>query len=211
MVKGNPSMSKKFISRPDILKEEIMRKSIHISCGIAISVLYTICQKNLLVIGLLFSLFIIFFFELLRFKGLVPVPFLRDKEKKKIGGHAFFMLGASLSILLFDKQIAIASISMLAIGDAASGIAQSVKRGTLVTLEGYKRGIKPPDVILTMFSVSFLVGYFILDSLAMAVIGAIGATIADGVYLKICSVMIDDNLTIPLYSGFLVSLVSLTF
>ncbi len=201
-------MSEKLISRPGILKQEIVRKFIHSSSGIVISVLYTFSEKDLLIIGLLFPLFIILFLEVLRFRGMVSVPFLRDREKKKIGGHAFFMLGAFISILLFDKQIAIASILMLAIGDAASGLAQAVKRRTLDREEAYKRGIKPPDVILIMLSVSFLVGYYTIDSLTIAISGAIGATIADGVHLRIYGISIDDNLTIPLYSGFLMSLVS---
>lgn len=201
-------MSEKLISRPGILKQEIIRKFIHISSGILITVLYTVSEKDLLIISLLFTLFVILFLEVLRFRGMVSVPFLRDREKKKIGGHAFFMLGAFISILLFDKQIAIASILMLAIGDAASGLAQAVKRRTLDREEAYKRGIKPPDVILIMLSVSFLVGYYTIDSLTIAISGAIGAAIADGVHLRIYGISIDDNLTIPLYSGFLMSLVS---
>ena len=201
-------MSEKLVSRPGVLKEEIIRKFIHISSGILISVLYIVSEKDLLIISLLFTLFVILFLEVLRFRGMVSVPFLRDREKKKIGGHAFFMLGAFISILLFDKQIAIASILMLAIGDAASGLAQAVKRRTLDREEAYKRGIKPPDVILIMLSVSFLVGYYTIDSLTIAISGAIGATIADGVHLRIYGLSIDDNLTIPLYSGFLMSLVS---
>ena len=201
-------MFEKFISRSGILKEEIVRKFIHVGSGIVISVLYAISQRDLLIVGLPFSLFIISFLEVLRFKGMVSVPFLRDREKKKVGGHAFFILGAFISILLFDKQIAIASILMLAIGDAASGIALAAKRGTLDGGEAYKRRIKPPDVILVMFGVCFLVGYLTVDSSVTAIGGAIGATIADGMHLRVYGISIDDNLTIPLYAGFLMSLVS---
>ena len=201
-------MFEKFISRSGILKEEIVRKFIHVGSGIVISVLYAISQRDLLIVGLPFSLFIISFLEVLRFKGMVSVPFLRDREKKKVGGHAFFILGAFISILLFDKQIAIASILMLAIGDAASGIALAAKRGTLDGGEAYKRRIKPPDVILVMFGVCFLVGYLTVDSSVTAIGGAIGATIADGMHLRVYGIPIDDNLTIPLYAGFLMSLVS---
>lgn len=188
------------------LKEEIIRKFIHISSGIVISVLYAISQKDLLIIILPFLILIILCLEALRFKGMVSVPFLRDREEKKIGGYAFFILGAFISILVFPKQIAIASILMLAIGDAASGIVLTVKKEPLESREGYKKRIKPPEVILIMFIVSFLVGYLIVNSLPVAISGAIGATIADGIYLKIYGVTIDDNLTIPLYSGFLMSL-----
>ena len=202
-------MHEKFLSRSGILKEEIIRKFIHISSGILISVLYAISQKDLLIIGLPFLLLIILCLEALRFKGVISVPLLRGREEKKIGGHAFFILGAFISILVFPKQIAIASILMLAIGDTASGIVLTVKREPLESREGYKKRIKPPEVILIMFIVSFLVGYYALDSLIMAIFGAIGATIADGVLLRIYGITIDDNLTIPLYSGFLMSLVSI--
>ena len=202
-------MNKKFLSRSGILKEEIIRKSIHSGSGIVICALYTVSQKDLLIIILPFLLLIILCLEALRFKGMVSVPFLRGREEKKIGGHAFFILGAFISILVFPKQIAIASILILAIGDTASGIAQAVKREPLESREGYKKRIKPPEVILIMFIVSFLVGYLIVNSLTIAISGAIGATIADGVYIKIYGVTIDDNLTIPLYSGFLMSLVSI--
>jgi phytol kinase len=201
-------VSEKFSFRLGGLKEEILRKSIHVGSGVVICFLYTIFQRDLLIIGILFSLFTIFLFEVLRFKGMVSVPFLRGRERKKIGGHAFFMLGTFITILLFDKQIALASILMLAIGDAASSMTLAVRRGTSSNVEDYEWVIKPPEVILVMFVVSLLVGYYTLDSLKVAVCGAIGASIADGVHLRVYGITIDDNFTIPLYSGFLMSLVS---
>jgi hypothetical protein len=85
---------------------------------------------------LLFSLSIILFSEIFRFKGILSVPLLRDTEKKRMGGYA------------------LASILILAIGDVASGIAQAVKREHSESIEGYKRRTKPPEVILVMFGVS---------------------------------------------------------
>jgi len=201
-------MFEKFIPTTGILKEEIVRKGIHLASGILMALLYTLFQKNVLIFVHLFFLITIWFLEFLRLRGMILIPFLRDREKKKIGAHAFFILSTFISIVLFDRQIAIASILMLTIGDAASGIAQVVKRGTLESLEGSKGAIKPPDVILVMFGVCFLVGYLTVDSSVTALGGAIGATIADGVHLRIYGISIDDNLTIPLYSGFLMSLVS---
>ena len=202
----NFSMPEKFLSRSGNLKEEMIRKSIHSGSGIVICALYTISQKDILIIGLPFLLLIILCLDALRFKGVISVPFLRDREEKKIGGHAFFILGSFISILVFPKQIAIASILILAIGDTASGIVLAVKGEPLESREGYRKRIKQPEVILTMFTVSFLVGYLIVNSITIAISGAIGATIADGMYLRIYGVAIDDNLTIPLYSGFLMSL-----
>ncbi len=59
-----------------------------------------------------------------------------------------------------------------------------------------------------MLGVCFLVGYLTVDSSVTAISGAIGATIADGVHIRVYGISIDDNLTIPLYSGFLMSIVS---
>jgi dolichol kinase len=195
---------------PGGLKQEIIRKGIHLSSGILMAILYSLCQRNTLIYVHLSFLIVIWFLELLRFRGLIQVPFLRDRERKEIGAHAFFMLSTFISILVFDIRIAIASILILTIGDPASGIAQLLhNQGRSGILEGYQAVLKPPKVILVMFAGSFLVAYFSLSSLKMAVFGAIGATIADGLHLKMRGIIIDDNLTIPLYSGLLMSLVSL--
>jgi dolichol kinase len=195
---------------PGGLKQEIIRKGIHLSSGILMAILYSLCQRNTLIYVHLSFLIVIWFLELLRFRGLIQVPFLRDRERKEIGAHAFFMLSTFISILAFNIRIAIASILILTVGDTASGIAQLLgNQGHSGILEGRKAVLKPPGVILIMFAVSFLVGYFVIDSLRMAIFGALGATIADGLHLKMCGIIIDDNLTIPLYSGLLMSLISL--
>jgi len=173
------------------------------------AVLYSFCEKNVLVFIHLFFLLAIWFLELLRFKGAIQVPFLRVRERKVIGAHAFFMLSTFISILVFDMRIAITSILMLTIGDPASGVAQLFNRNNLGSINGHEAVLKPPGVILIMFITSFLVGYLSLGSLAIAVFGAIGAALADGLQLKVRGVIIDDNLTIPLYAGLLMSLASL--
>jgi len=127
----------------------------------------------------------------------------------RIGAHAFFMLGTLISILVFDRQIAIASILMLTIGDPASGLAQRFKGASRDSIEGHTAVLKPPGIILIMFITSWLVGYLFLGSLAISLSGAIGATLADGLRLKVGDSIIDDNLTIPLYAGFFMSLASL--
>lgn len=197
-------------ARSSILIEEAKRKAIHI-CGAAIPVLYLFLQKNLIVLGLAISLLVAFIIERLRLRGLVSLPFLREKEeeKKEIGAYVFFVIGAFISVLIFEKEIAIAAILMLALGDASSALAGAV----LFTdkSEMYEKGLKPPEVMLVMFITSLLMGWLVLHSLPVAVFGALGATIADGVPLRIRSVQIDDNLTIPLFSGILMSFGSMWY
>ena len=173
------------------------------------AVLYSLSEKNVLVFIHLFFLVVIWCLELLRVKGAITVPFLRDRERKRVGAHAFFMLSTFISILVFDMQIAIASILMLTIGDPASGAAQLCNRDSLGSIESREAVLKPPGVILIMFIVSFLVGCLSIGSVRIAIFGAFGAAVADGLQVKVRDVIIDDNLTIPLYAGLLMSLAGL--
>ncbi|MHC1610202.1 MAG: hypothetical protein ACXQTW_01130 [Candidatus Methanospirareceae archaeon] len=189
-------------SRSSLLREEAKRKTIHI-CGVAIPLLYHFLPKDLIILGFLLAFFCIFAIEWLRFHGLVSLPFLRNKEKKEIGAYVFFLIGAFISILIFRKSIAIAAICILAIGDAVSGMAGAVLNENNPGL--YEERMKPPAVMLVMFITSLIIGWLALHSVPLGVSGAIGATIADGVHLKVQKVAIDDNLTIPLFSGMLMS------
>jgi len=191
------------------LKEEIARKGIHLGTGILMAVLYALFERNVLVFIHLFFLVGIWLVELMRVKGAIKVPFLRDRERKVVGAHAFFMLSTFISILVFDMRIAIASILMLTIGDPASGAAQLCKRDAFGSIGSREAVLKPPGVMLIMFLVSFLVGYLTLCSMRIAICGALGAAVADGLQLKVRDVFIDDNLTIPLYAGLFMSLASL--
>ena len=192
--------------KSSILKEEAKRKTIHI-CGVAIPVAYLFLEKDLIILGFILAFFCIVVIEWLRFRGAVSLPFLRDKEEKRIGAYVFFVIGAFLSILIFEKSIAIAAIFMLAIGDSASALTGAMM--TANKAEMYEKRIKPPEVILAMFVTSLIIGWLVLHSLPVTVLGALGATIADGVPFKVQKVAIDDNLTIPLFAGVLMSFVSL--
>jgi len=185
-----------------VLCEEAKRKTIH-SCGVAIPVVYLFLQKEVLILSFLLSFVLISIIEWLRFRGLVSLPFLRKNERKKIAAYVFFMIGAFISVLIFEKRIAIAAILMLALGDTISALAGALM--TVGNAEGYKKSIKPPEVMLVMFMTSLLLGYLVLGSLPIAVLGTIGATLADGVPLKVQGIPVDDNLTIPLFSGVLMS------
>ena len=191
-----------------ILREEAKRKAIHV-CGTAIPVLYLFLQKDLIIRGFVIGLFAVLIIEWSRLRGLISLPFLRhgEEKKKEIGAYVFFVIGAFISVIVFEKSIAIAAILMLAIGDTVSALAGAV---IIADKPGmYRKSLKPPEVMLSMFTTSLLIGWLVLHSLPMSLFGALGATIADSVPLKVHGVPIDDNLTIPLFSGVLMSFVSM--
>ena len=185
-----------------ILKEEAKRKTIHI-CGAVIPVLYLFVSKEVMLFAFVLALIIVFVLEWSRLRGILSLPCIRNKEQQEIGAYVFFMIGAFLTILFFEKRIAIAAIFMLAIGDAASALAGAVMNEAQPAL--CERSMKPPAVMLVMFAISLILGWLVLHSLPVAVLGAFGAMLADGVPLRIQTVQLDDNLTIPLFSGVLMS------
>lgn len=193
------------ITKSRVLIAEAKRKTVHI-CGAAIPLLYLVLQKDVIILGFLLAFVFIASIEWLRFRGIISLPFLRKKEEKEIGAYVFFFIGAFLSILLFEKSIAIVAILILSIGDAASALT-----GAVVNVDNqgwYEKRMKRPEVVLVMFITTLLIGFLLLQSLPVAVFGALGATIADGVPVRVYDVQLDDNLTIPLFSGLLMSLIS---
>jgi len=66
------------------LKDEMPRKGVHLGSGILMAVAYWFFEKNVLVFIHLFFLLGIWFLELLRLKGAIQAPFLRNLERQRI-------------------------------------------------------------------------------------------------------------------------------
>ncbi len=114
----------------------------------------------------------------------------REYEQDNPAAYALYLISMAAVVVAFDPDIALPAMLMLSLGDPISG---AVSDNSL-------QRIKPPKVLGTMFLVSTLVAIPFLP-LPVAVIAAIGATIADGVTLEIRTYIIDDNLTIPIYAA----------
>ncbi|MCZ7357232.1 MAG: hypothetical protein O8C65_09880 [Candidatus Methanoperedens sp.] len=163
--------------------------------------------------GLAFINAILLVIEWLRLNGKISLPemLLRPHENKQIAGYIYFQMSALISIIIFEKTIAIAAILMLAIGDTAAGLAGAAIKGGNVRQSGNKADIKPFPIMVTIFLVCVIIGA-ILSNFPMArdmiqipfwvyVAGALGATIGDTVPVRVKGVAIDDNFMIPLLSG----------
>jgi dolichol kinase len=134
-------------------------------------------------------------------------------------------------VLLFSPMIAVTAMLFLSLGDTVSGIAGSILKNCDVRgmQAPARRGrIKPLPVLATMFSACLLIGYLAsrfsefaglvglvglagLVSLPFPVYlaGAAAATFADGVAIIIKKRSLDDNFSIPVFSGALMSVVAL--
>lgn len=196
----------------NILLQEVLRKSIHLS-GILIPAGYYFIDRFTALFWLSLLLVVTLHLEWMRLHGYIQYPaiLLRPLENKKMAGYAYSILAAFLVIALFSRTTAIVAFTMAVIGDTSSGIAGAVW-GKSANVRQTGLPLKPAPIMLVMFLVSLGSGY--LASLASGLeslpffsiaLGALGATLADCVPWQIRGRVLDDNLTIPLASAFLIS------
>ncbi|MHC1579764.1 MAG: diacylglycerol/polyprenol kinase family protein [Candidatus Alkanophagales archaeon] len=167
------------------------RKAVHAIGGILTPITFEIFGKQLLISGVLACLFLSALFEFLRLRRGKPVFYsglLRSYEESRLAGHVFFLMGVLVCVALFEGDVAMAAVLMLAAGDGVSGVVKS-----------RMRGLAP----LSMFVTSAAVGCIYVPP-PVSTLGALGATLADSLPLR--SKYLDDNLTIPLFSATLMQL-----
>ncbi|ELY65268.1 diacylglycerol/polyprenol kinase family protein [Natrinema versiforme] len=114
----------------------------------------------------------------------------REYEQDNPAAYALYLISMAAVVVVFEPDIALPAMLMLALGDPISG---TVSDNTL-------KRVKPPKVLGTMFLVSTVIAIPFLP-IAAALVAALGATLADGVTLEIRTYIIDDNLTIPIYAA----------
>jgi len=186
-----------------LTKLEVKRQSMHILLGI---VLVLLLSFDLINAVFLFILFIIGLILSLSSKKLnIPIihqflkTFDREKDIEKFPGKGavFYVLGAFLVVLIFPKNVALASIMVLALGDSVS---------RLIGPYGYLKHPFHNEKFIEGAIAGTIAGFFgalLFVSWLPALLASIAAMLLEGPELKIKGFKIDDNLTIPLVSGFL--------
>ncbi|NGM68656.1 dolichol kinase [Natronolimnobius sp. AArcel1] len=186
------------------MADELKRRLVHAS-GSGLVALYLLA--NYLEIGLTWDSFRILMVILSL--GVIGLEFLRlrvglewwiyekltrDYEQDQFAGYGYYMVSMTVAVLVFEPHIALPAMLMLSLGDPISG---AVSDDSLKT-------VKSPKVLVTMFVVSALLATpFLYESPLAVLAAALGATIADGVKVRIGDFIVDDNLTIPIYASVL--------
>lgn len=186
----------------EINKFEWNRQLFHIFFGIGIVVLlvYGFIGKNfilaLAVIGLVLSY--------LSKKARIPIvydllqKFERKDDLKKFPGKGmiFYLIGIYFALVIFSKDIAMASIMVLALGDSISHLYGlhygRIKHPLSKTkfLEGTIAGF-----------VAGFIGAFVFLPLQEAFFASLAAMVVEAVEVKIGTQQVDDNLIVPLVAG----------
>lgn len=184
---------------------EYARKAIHL-LALLVPVVSEITSKSLVLAALSVITVAYVLGELVRLKDhrlpLITLFTLKMSRPEERTGFiirpAYFAIGIILALLFYPSTIAYASICIGTIGDSAAAIVgerfghrRIVRRKTV---EGFAAGLTAAFLMA-----SFLVSPFI------ALIGAVGAMIMELLDVP------DDNLTMPIVAGALMTLATLTY
>lgn len=188
----------------DRIRLEIKRQPFHILLGL---LLITLINKDILT-PLILSIVIILALAgsifLKKTKLKIAYKILKFVERKdaleKLPGKGLmaYLIGALLVLIIFEKNIAIASIMILALGDSFSrliGPFGKIKHPFNNTkfLEGVIAGI-----------IAASLGAMLFISPLKAITASFFAMVLEGIDLKFFKLKIDDNITIPLIAGLVI-------
>ena len=194
------------------LVREIKRKTIHIT-GLSVPVGIVVFGKIYTAGMIALALGVALILEAGRLRGRISLPATRDHEQEKVAGYIYYIFGSLVTVALFQPMIALTSMLMLSLGDAVSGLVGSVLMNANVREQNVRWRFKPLPIVASMFLACMVIGY-LSSSLTrlpweIYLFGALGATLADSMALVVCNRGLDDNLTIPIFSGIMMSLAAL--
>ena len=186
-------------------KKEIQRKLIHLAVSLLIIIIIVLVSENLgKQVSLLLLVFLLIIFLLVDYwrvelKNQVPVicHLFRDKEKDKFGGQIFFLIGGIIVYSIFDFRIALAAVLMASFGDLAANLVGGGLGRIWITKNRNLEGI------LAEFVVDLAIAYFLINNFYIILVMALTATLVETLVNEL-----DDNLFIPVFSGFAGQIIS---
>ena len=189
---------------------ETIRKTIHLSSLIIpFGYLYILQGRKTLGFLILFAAFIVtmtielsrfgqksFKKIFMRFFGLI----LRKHEWRDFTGATYLIFSGMLCVVFFEPIIAFCAMCFLSIGDtAAAMVGMNLGRRKFI---GMKKSLEGS---MACFATTFAFGLiFMWDRPVIALFGALAATLAE-----LWNIPVDDNVKIPLISGFVMTLLSI--
>lgn len=174
----------------------MIRKAIHLT-SIIIVLTYHFFGKEAVLLLLTVYLIVILKLEYFRIEWGKKLPVVhslfRVKEAERLGGHVFFTIGSIIAISVFSKEIALAAILMTTFGDASAAIfGKAFGRTWINGLED-----RAYEGCAAELLVDIIIGWIFLPNWILVLVMAGTATFVETVTNKL-----DDNLLVPLFSGF---------
>ena len=181
---------------------EIGRKTIHLMILLVIMGYWTISKtygKTYALMALILLLLIFLILEYIRLELEIRIPlfdfFIRPKEIGRMYGAVYFITATIICLAVFDFKIALTALLMSTFGDMAAAVIGQ-KYGHIIIF-------KKKTLVggMTELCINLVIGFIILVNytniyviLAMAFVATI---------VEILVETLDDNLMVPLFTGFI--------
>ena len=192
------------------LFRELGRKAIHLAILIILLIYSLIKAKysqQLALLTMVALLIILLISEYLRlelgWKMYLLSFFIRPKEYHRMYGAVYFLLSTIIALSVFDFKIAIAALLMTAFGDIVAAIVGR-KYGTILVYRN-----KTWAGCLSELFVNLAVGFIVLASTynIYVIIGMVFTATAVETLVD----ELDDNLFVPIFSGFAGQMIKFAF
>jgi len=199
------------------LVQEVRRKAIHLS-GLSVPLGLIFLGRTVTAWAIALALAASLILEAQRLRSGISLPVMREHEKTRVASYIYYMAGCLLAVLIFPRMIAVTAILFLALGDTVSGLAGSIikncdVRSSPAPAAGSACGlgwrVKPMPVLAATFAAGLLIGILTASFTGLQwpvyLCGAVAAAFADGVAVLVQGRSLDDNFSIPVLSGALMS------
>jgi dolichol kinase len=181
---------------------ELNRQFFHLFLGLLIVVLllYGIIDKKIMLSIIIVGVILSYLSRIMK----VPIVhklllrFERKEDLKNFPGKGiiFYFIGCYLSLLLFSKDIAMASIMVLALGDSMSHIF-GIHFGRTRTFLSGKKFLEGTIAGL----MAGFIGALVFLPWKEAFFASLAAMIVETIEIKIGAKQVDDNLVVPIVAG----------
>jgi dolichol kinase len=180
--------------------KEIIRKIIHILFGIAIILGFQFLEWAIFIRFLFILSLVVVFLTLLHIKYKIgAIEYFSKEEEKKfpLKGILFFIAGCALVMYIFNKDIALATITILTFGDSVSCLASYF--GSRYKLNPFRK-YKSLFGSICGFVVAFIFSLMFIDPFS-ALVGSFFGMLAESLTIKLGESDADDNLIMPLIAA----------
>ena len=181
-------------------KPELIRKILHIAFGIMLLAIFILLDKGVYIriLFILFMLAILLTVLHLKYK-IKPIDYISKENENRfpLKGLIFFIVGAGLVSIIFERNIALASITILTFGDAFSSIASPILEKRRIRHNGNFKHIIGTFCGMVM---AFIFALIFIDPIS-ALIGSFFGLAAEAVAIKLGESDADDNIIVPLAAG----------
>lgn len=182
------------------LKQEVGRKLIHFSSLLILLfyfIIFIYFGEDVAMFSLLVFLLIFLVYEYLRIDLKLKLPFtsfMRKKEQKTMSASVFVVLAIIVCLTMFNLNMAAAAILMATFSDVITGLVGREFKQTRISTSNKKT----KESIIYAFIINLIIGYILLPHWIIIL-----AMSASAITIETITRRVEDNLAVPIITGFI--------